>query len=315
MKIRNLFFGTVTTLLLLSSCKTGDRKFDAQGTFEADEVLVSAEIPGKLSSFTLQEGDTLAAGALVGQVDALNLSLQKDQVQASIAALSQKTLDEQPQLQLLKDQLALQEVQLQNLQKEKARIERLLKMDAATGKQLDDISYQLDALQQQMIVTKQQVAVQLNNIRTQNRSILSETDPLKLKAAQLNDQIKRAAIINPLSGTVLAKYAEQGEITTMGKALYKIADLSTLTLRAYITGNQLPAIKLGQQVTVFTDNGKNEYDQHPGTISWIADKAEFTPKTIQTKEERANLVYAVKIRVKNNGYLKLGMYGEITFSK
>jgi HlyD family secretion protein len=312
MKFSNLFFATAS-LLLLASCKTGDNQFDAQGTFEADEVLVSAEIPGKLTTFTIQEGDTLPAGATVGQVDALNLSLQKEQVQASIAALHQKTADEQPQLQLLKDQLALQEVQLQNLQKEKARIERLLKMDAATGKQLDDISFQLDALQKQMMVTKQQVAVQVNNIRTQNRSILSEADPLKIRAEQIDDQIKRASIINPIQGTVLTKYAEQGEITSMGKALYKIADLSTLTLRAYITGNQLPAIKLGQKVTVYTDNGKDGYDQHSGTITWIADKAEFTPKTIQTKEERANLVYAVKIKVKNNGYLKLGMYGEITF--
>ncbi len=314
MKIRHLIVGSAT-LLLLSSCKNGDSKFDAQGTFEADEVLVSAEIPGKLSSFTIQEGDTLQAGAIVGQVDALNLSLQKEQVQASINALSQKTMDEQPQLQLLKDQIAVQETQFQNLTKEKNRVERLLKMDAATGKQLDDINYQIDALQKQMVLTKQQVAVQLNNIRTQNRSILSEADPLKIRAEQIDDQIKRASITNPISGTVLNKYAEQGEIITVGKALYKIADLSTITLRTYLTGNQLPGIKLGQQVTVYTDNGKNDYDKHTGTISWISDKAEFTPKTIQTKEERANLVYAIKIRVKNNGFLKLGMYGEITFSK
>jgi len=224
MKIRNLIVGSAT-LLLLASCKNGDSKFDAQGTFEADEVLVSAEIPGKLSSFTIQEGDTLQAGAIVGQVDALNLSLQKEQVQASINALSQKTMDEQPQLQLLKDQIAVQETQFQNLSKEKNRIERLLKMDAATCKQLDDINYQIDALQKQMVLTKQQVAVQLNNIRTQNRSILSEADPLKIRAEQIDDQIKRASITNPISGTVLNKYAEQGEITTVGKALYKIADL------------------------------------------------------------------------------------------
>jgi HlyD family secretion protein len=166
-------------------------------------------------------------------------------------------------------------------------------------------------MKDQMTVTRQQKNVVQSNIATQNRSILSEGKPLEKRAAQLNEQIQKASITNPISGTVLTKYAEAGEITTIGKAIYKIADISTLKLRAYITGDQLPLVKLGQQVKVFVDAGKDAYKEMTGTITWISDKAEFTPKTIQTKEERANLVYAMKIDVKNDGYLKIGMYGEV----
>jgi HlyD family secretion protein len=157
------------------------------------------------------------------------------------------------------------------------------------------------------------MSVQRNNISTQNRSILSEGKPLEKRVAQLEDQLKRASIINPIAGTVTTKYAEAGEITSAGKALYKIADMSSMTLRAYITGTQLSQVKLGQSVKVLTDDGAKKYKEFPGTITWISEKAEFTPKTIQTKEERANLVYAVKIKVKNDGYLKIGMYGEVQF--
>lgn len=165
-----------------------------------------------------------------------------------------------------------------------------------------------------MNVTQQQVNVQKNNVATQNRSILSEGKPLEKKVAQLNEQLQKTNITNPITGTVLTKYAEAGEVTSTGKALYKIANLSTLNLRAYITGDQLPQIKLGQQVTVLIDSGANHYRKLPGTITWISDKAEFTPKTIQTKEERANLVYAIKVKVNNDGYLKIGMYGEVKFT-
>lgn len=298
---------------LLAACSQKEKTFDAEGSFEADEVIVSSELPGKLSSFHVQEGQNLEAGVTIGNVDALPIALQKEQVEASIQALSQKTMDVNPQIKLLQDQLSVQETQLQNLQQEKARIERLLKQDAATGKQLDDIRYQVDAMNKQMLVTKQQIAVQVNNINTQNRSILSEAPALQKKAAQLNDQIQRSAIINPIKGTVLSKYAQPGEITAAGKALYKIASLDTLTLRAYVTGDQLPSLKLGQSVKVYTDKGGKEYKEQNGMISWIADKAEFTPKTIQTKEERANLVYAVKVRVKNDGSLKIGMYADVKF--
>lgn len=298
---------------LLAACSQKEKTFDAEGSFEADEVIVSSELPGKLSSFTVQEGQQLEAGATVGNVDAIPIALQKEQVEASIHALSQKTMDVNPQIKLLQDQMAVQETQLQNLVQEKARIERLLKQDAATGKQLDDIRYQIEAVNKQMLVTKQQIAVQINTVNTQNRSILSEAPALQKKAAQLTDQIQRSAIINPVKGTVLTKYAQPGEITAAGKALYKIASLDTLTLRAYVTGDQLSLLKLGQSLKVYTDKGSREYKEQSGMVSWIADKAEFTPKTIQTKEERANLVYAVKIRVKNDGSLKIGMYADIKF--
>jgi HlyD family secretion protein len=178
---------------------------------------------------------------------------------------------------------------------------------------LDDINFQVASLGKQMAVTQQQIAVQKNTVASQNRSILSEGAPLEKRAAQLQDQLQRASIVNPVAGTVIAKYAEAGEITATGKALYKIADLSVMNLRAYITGSQLSQVKLGQQVQVMVDDGTDRYKTYPGTITWISDKAEFTPKTIQTKDERANLVYAVKINVKNDGYLKIGMYGEVKF--
>jgi HlyD family secretion protein len=247
----------------------------------------------------------------VGIVDAKNISLQQEQVEASIKALNEKTANVEPQVELLQNQLAVQQSQLNNLLHEKTRIENLIKADAATGKQLDDMNAQIDVARKQLSVTQQQIAVQRNNISTQNRSILSEADPLKKRVAQLQDQVQRANIVNPISGTVITKYAEQGEVTAAGKALYKIADLSSLNLRAYITGIQLPQVKLGQTVKVLIDNGAKKYKEYSGSIIWIADKAEFTPKTIQTKEERANLVYAVKVKVKNDGFLKIGMYGEL----
>ncbi|HVZ26049.1 MAG TPA: HlyD family efflux transporter periplasmic adaptor subunit [Sediminibacterium sp.] len=297
----------------LFACRSNDSQFDAQGNFETDETIVSSELPGRLTWFPIQEGAVLQAGDTVAKVDALPLDLQKQQVEASIRALGQKTADVGPAVKLLKDQLSVQETQLNNLRHEQARIERLLKQDAATGKQLDDINYQIEALLRQMNVTRQQIAVQENTVQTQNRSILSEAPSLEKRVAQLDDQINRSVVRNPVAGTVLAKYAEQGEITAAGKALYKIADLSYLNLRAYLTGDQLAQVKLGQTLTVSTDDGKGGYHTYPGTITWISDKAEFTPKTIQTKDERANLVYAIKIRVKNDGLLMIGMYAEVKF--
>ena len=295
----------------LAACNSNKEKFDASGTFEADEVIVSSELNGKILSFDVDEGSVLKKDSTVGTIDAVNIALQKEQVEANIASLREKTSDVSPQVKLLQEQLTVQQAQLSNLEHEKKRIENLLKEDAATGKQLDDINYQVDALQKQMNVTQQQINVQKSNVSTQNRSILSEGKPLAKNIAMLEEQLSKSRIINPVAGTVLTKYAEAGEITAAGKALYKIADLSVITLRAYITGTQLSQVKLGQQVKVLVDDGKNKYKELTGSITWISDKAEFTPKTIQTKDERANLVYAVKIKVKNDGFLKIGMYGEV----
>ncbi len=305
-----LFYIT-SAILLFVSCKSGDTGFDATGTFESDEVIVSAEQNGQLLQFNVNEGDNLTNGQVVGYIDSTNLILQRAQVTANIHSLSEKTFDVQPQIKLLQDQLATQQTEMDHLLREKNRTKNLVEADAAPRKQLDDMNDNISQLQKQMDVTKQQIAVQQNNTGTQNRSILSETDPLKKQVAQINEQISKTNIINPVTGTVLAKYAEQGEITATGKALYKIADLSYLNLRAYLTGDQLSLVKLNQLVMVRVDSGADHYRSYQGTITWISDQAEFTPKTIQTKDERANLVYAIKIRVKNDGFLKIGMYGEV----
>ena len=298
-------------MVIIFSCNKNENNSDASGAFEADEVIVSSELSGKILYFNVQEGLQIPKDSVIGIVDAKNISLQQEQVEASIKALDEKTSNVRPQVQLLQNQLTVQQSQLSNLLHEKTRIENLLKADAATGKQLDDINYQIDVARKQIAVTQQQINVQLNNTSTQNRSILSEADPLKKRVAQLQDQIQKANIVNPVSGTVITKYAEPGEITAAGKALYKIADLSSLNLRAYITGEQLSQVKLGQVVKVLIDAGAKKFKVYSGSIIWVSDKAEFTPKTIQTKEERANLVYAIKVKVKNDGYLKIGMYGEV----
>jgi HlyD family secretion protein len=299
--------------VLFTACNGHKLVTDASGVFESDEVIVSAEQNGKILSFPIQEGDTLAAGQVIGQIDMSNTMLQKQQVQASIAALKDKTTNPNPQIELVKRQLAVQESQLQQQLRERVRTENLLKADAATKKQLDDINSMIDQLQKQIDVSRQQIALDRSNIATQNRSIFSEQAPLEKSAAQIQDNIDKGRIVNPLRGTVLTKYALQGEMTTMGKALYKVANIDTVTLRAYVTGAQLTQVKLGQPVKVYSDEGKDQYREYSGQVYFISDKSEFTPKTIQTRDERANLVYAVKIRVKNDGYLKLGMYGEVKF--
>jgi HlyD family secretion protein len=296
---------------IFSACGTRNTAPDASGTFEADEVIVSSEIGGKILSFNVEEGKILAKNDTVGSIEATNLELQKEQVAASISALSRRTADVVPQIRLLEDKLSVQQSQLVTLNKEKQRTENLLKEDAATGKQLDDINAQIEVLTRQITVTKQEINVQRTSVSAQNRGILSESAPLKKKVAQLDDELQKANIINPVAGTVIAKYAEAGEVTAPAKALYKVADLSYLSLRSYVTGSLLPKIKIGQQADVNVDDGNGGYKKYAGAIVWISDKAEFTPKTIQTKEERANLVYAVKVKVKNDGYLKIGMYGEI----
>lgn len=309
--MKKIITGVIIIAAFIAACNGNKVTYDASGTFEVDEVIVSAELTGKLLSFDVREGDSIPKGKVVGTIDAENLSLQKDQVQASIEALKEKTSDLAPQVKLLQDQLTVQQSQLNRLLREKQRTENLLKQDAATGKQLDDLNAEIDVVKKQMAVTQQQINVQRSNVGTQNRSILSEGKPLEKRVAQLEDQLERAGITNPIGGTVITKYAEAGEMTSAGKALYKIADLSTMTLRAYITGTQLSQVKLNQPVKVLIDNGADAYREYPGVITWISDKAEFTPKTIQTKEERANLVYAMKVRVKNDGFIKIGMYGEV----
>lgn len=287
-------------LLTISACKNSSSDFDASGNFEAEEIIVSSEASGKVVEFTIAEGQRLKANQVIGYIDTTQLFLQKKQLNYSVYALLAKQPDMSSQLATIKEQIATAEF-------EKKRIEKLLRSAAATQKQLDDLNAQLALLQKQYKATKSSLSITL-------LSLQRETMPLKAQVDQINDQIKKSILVNPLSGTVLTKYVEKDEVTTPGKALYKIANLEKMILRAYLAGNQLTHIMLGQSVEVSVDDG-NGSKIYPGTIVWISDKAEFTPKTIQTKEERANLVYAVKIKVKNDGYLKLGMYGDVKINK
>ncbi len=300
-------------LSCLLACNRNKLNTDASGVFESEEVIVSAQQSGQLLRFTVHEGDTLTEGQVVGNIDVSNIILQQAQVKATIQALEMKKTNPVPQRELVQRQLAVLQSQLEQQQREKTRTENLLKADAATQKQLDDINSSIDQINKQIAVSKQQINLDNSNISTQNSTIFSEQGPLEKSVAQIQDQINKGQVISPISGTVLTKYAQQGEMTTIGKALYKMANLDTIHLKAYVTGAQLTEIKLGQPVKVYSDQGRDNYREYAGQIYWISDKSEFTPKTILTKDERADLVYAVKIRVVNDGYIKLGMYGEVKF--
>ena len=312
MKKISLLLLTISSTLLIS-CKKGNGDFDASGTFEANEVIVAAETAGKILDFAADEGTKLEKNQVAVVIDPTNLQLQSEQVEASINALGEKTSDLTPYIRTLEQQIEIQKTQVSSLERERTRFANLLKEDAATGKQLDDIETQLKVAKEQLGLSQRQLDQQKAAISTQNRSVLSEQTPLSKRKAQIDDQLSRTKVMNPVAGTVLTSYAEAGEITAPGKALYKIADLSIMDLRAYISGDQFSQVKIGQSVKVFIDNGKDDYKEMQGTVTWISDKAEFTPKTIQTKDERAHLVYATKIRVKNDGSVKVGMYGEVKF--
>ena len=291
----------LSATIMLASCASEENAFDATGTFEAKEIIVSTGVGGKIIQLKAEEGDSLSANAIVGTIDTTQLYLKKLQLQAQIKAVLSKQPD-------INSQIAALQEQIKTANTEKMRIDNLVAAGVGTQKQADDIRSQIAVLQKQL--DAQQTALQITS-----QSIYQEVAPLTMQIAQVDDQLVQSAILNPVKGTVLTLYAEQGEFTTPGKAIYKIADLSTMTLRAYITGSQLAQIKLGQQVTVKIDNGEKNYSELPGTIYWISEKAEFTPKTIQTKEERANLVYAIKVKVPNNGQIKIGMYGELILNK
>jgi HlyD family secretion protein len=293
---------------------TPDVKFDASGNFEADEVIVSAQQNGILLSYNIEEGRTLQAGDTVGHIDVTLLELQKEYVMASMAALREKTVSVVDQEILIQRQLDVQKTQLQYVLQEKIRLENLVNAEAATRKQLDDQIAYIDQLEKQIAVTEQQLQVTRSTITSQNRGILSEREPLEKLAEQYQEQINRGTIVNPVQGTILTNYARAGEMQTIGKPLYKIANLESLDLRAYVTGDQLSQIQLGQSVAVHIDDGLNGFREYPGTIVWISDKSEFSPRNIQTKKERANLVYAIKVKVPNDGFLKIGMYGEVNWS-
>ncbi|MEO6282461.1 MAG: HlyD family efflux transporter periplasmic adaptor subunit [Dyadobacter sp.] len=296
---------------LLVGCKGKENPYDASGTFEAVETIVSAEVTGRITQLDLEEGQELKAGQIVGHIDSLQLYLKKKQLEAQIKATGSKLPDITAQTNVYRQQLAVSQVRLDNLLHEQKRIQNLLKADAATPKQRDDINALIAELQKQMEVIRKQDAAQVSVLKTQTSGIRADVLPLYVQIEQINDQLTKSRIINEVNGSVLTKYAGINEMAVAGKPLYKVADLSTIVLRAYITGDQLPNVKLNQHVKVLVDSADGKYRELQGKIEWLSSKAEFTPKTIQTKDERANLVYAVKIRLKNDGFLKIGMYGEV----
>ena len=276
---------------LLFSCST-EKKADGYGNFEATEITVSAEANGKLQFLKVKEGQHLEKGERVALVDTVQLYLQKQQLLASKATAASRSGGVWSQVSVLNQQL-------QTAKTEQERIQKMFAEKAATQRQLDQANNQVNVLKKQ-----------IKNVETQNAPIVNEVKTIEAKVAQINDQIIKSKVTNPIKGTVLTKYAEPGEIVSFGKPLYKIADLEEMTLRVYISETQLPHIKIGQQVTVKIDAGE-EMKDYEGTISWISASAEFTPKIIQTKEERVNLVYPVKITVENDGSLKIGMPAEM----
>lgn len=289
----------IIAAIFFGSCTSNKNPYDASGTFEAVETIVSAEATGVIREFKIEEGQDLDANTIVGYIDSTQLYLKKKQLQAQISAV----LSKRPNVSA---QIASYQEQLRQAEREQQRITNLLKADAATQKQLDDANAQVS-------IIRKQIEAQESSLGITSRSISEESSPLGIQVAQLNDQLAKSKIINEVKGTVLTKYSKVNEMAVSGKPLYKIADLSEITLRAYITGDQLPALKIDQHVTVLVDAAGGSYKEYSGTVQWISNKAEFTPKTIQTKNERANLVYAVKIRVKNDGLIKIGMYGEVKF--
>ena len=275
----------------------GDGDFDATGTFEATEIVVSAEAAGRILRFDAEEGDVLRAGRQVGAIDTVQLYLQKLQLERQRASVRSGRPDIGKQAASLREQIAKQ-------QTERRRVENLLKDGAATTKQLDDIDAQLKVLGGQLDAL-------LSTLENNAVSIDENSSAIELQIAQVEDRLAKCRIVSPVTGTVLAKYAEAGELASVGRPLMKVADLDRIYLRAYFTSDQLADLRLGQEVTVTADFGGERQLDYPGRIVWIASESEFTPKTIQTRNSRAGLVYAAKIAVENDGRLKIGLYGEV----
>lgn len=280
------------TAIILISCNKNNEKADAYGNFEATEITVSSESNGKIEFLNVEEGAQLIKGSLVGLIDTLQLHYYREQLKASIETVQSKSASVLSQINVLNEQLKTAKI-------EQTRIQNMYAENAATKRQIDEIDGKVKVIEKQ-----------ISSVQTQNAPILNEIKSIKVQIEKLDDQIKKSKISNPVDGTVLTKYAEPSEITAFGKPLYKIANLNEMELRVYVTETQLAQIKIGQKVTVAID-ADNDTKKYEGNITWISAQAEFTPKVIQTKEERANLVYAVKVVVKNDGSLKIGMPAEV----
>ena len=328
-------------VLMVASCGKDKQDYDATGTFEATEITVSAELSGQLKSFNISEGQVLNNGVTVGQIDARQLTLKRNQLATNneqlaathgqlaankrqLAANKQATSSRQLDL---KKQVAAIRQQIVNQQRERQRFTELLKDGAVARKQVDDIDYQLQVLKKQLAATEEQIASQNAALADQNKGITAQMEGIdaqqavvnaqqagvRSQQAQIDDQIAHTFIKSPITGTVLEKYAEAGEFVALGKPLFKVANMKRMFIRAYITSEQLKNIRLGQKVKVMADYGKGQRKAYNGVITWISSRSEFTPKTIVTDDERADLVYAIKIQFQNDGYVKIGMYGEVKF--
>lgn len=292
MKNYKYILGLTIVAVNLFSCNSDNGKADGYGNFEATEITISAENNGKLIQFNLEEGDILQKEQFIGYIDTIQLALKREQLQVSKAVISSKSKGVLSQISVLNSRL-------KTANTSKTRAENLIKDNAGTQKQLDDVSGEIDVIRNQ-----------IRSVEIQNAPVVNELKSIDVQLKQIDDQIQKSKIVNPLYGTVLTKYAEPNEITAFGKPLYKIADLSTMQLRVYVSETQLANIKIGQEVTVKIDNA-DSMKSYKGKISWIASEAEFTPKIIQTKEERVALVYAVKVDIQNDGSLKIGMPAEL----
>jgi Multidrug resistance efflux pump len=313
--------------IIVAACSKKEKEYDATGTFEATEVTISAEANGQLTLLSADEGQEVARGTVMGYVDKKQLELKKQQLEASLRQLdaSRKQLaatrssNDSRQLDLEK-QLASIRQQIANAQRERQRFSELYKDGAVARKQVDDIAYQISVLEKQLTATEDQIRSNNAAFDDQNRGISAQiegvnrqADGIEAQIAQIDDQIAKADIVSPIMGTILEKYVESGELVTVGKPLLKLADTQNMFIRAYVTSAQLQQIKVGQKVKVFADYGDKQKHTYDGTVTWISSRSEFTPKTILTDDERADLVYAVKVALKNDGFVKIGMYGEVKF--
>ncbi len=292
--MRNYILPLIIAAFLIS-CNNDEALTDATGVFEATEVIVSAEANGKIISFSLKEGDLVEEEVYIGLIDSTNLYFTKQTLIANKKVVLASLPNVSAQIEATKQEIEKQE-------REQERIEKLLKGDVATQKQMDDVEASISILKARLTSQKSMLANSTNSVNAQAEAI-------DVQLEQITDQLKKCNIYSPIKGTVLVKYAEQGELTAMGKPLFKVADVEQMYLKAYVTASQLTALRLGQTVSVYGEFGESDNRAYDGKITWISSKSEFTPKTIQTQDERANLVYAVKIAVVNDDYLKIGMYG------
>ena len=295
MNTNRLFF--IGLIALFSSCGNKNNQYDASGIFEATEVTISAQANGELMEFNVTEGESVEENKQIGYIDTTQLYFKKMQLLANMKAVESRQYNVAKQIASIRQQIATQK-------NEQKRFENLVKSNAANQKQLDDINAQIAVLEAQLTAQKE-------TLENNNKGISGESSGLAMQVAQIENQIEKSIISSPINGIILSKYAERGELAIQGRSLFKVADIENMKLRVYITADLLTSLKIGQEVKVYADQGKSDRKEYSGTVIWISEKAEFTPKTIQTRDERANLVYAVKVAVKNDGYIKKGMYGDI----